>query len=279
MNIHSSEEVIVNPDLYSEDYYYTDNEGCLEYKTGLESCMHEKFKRALELASPNKGDNILDIGCGRGELVYYCAKIGAKALGIDYSSAAIHISRKTIERIPEDRRHLGRAELGDVCTYNFDEIYDAIFMIEIIEHMHDWQLAEAFKKIYAILKNDGKLIITTQNYYYEKFLSPIKRVINIPLNIFKWPVRIIRGKYRPKNVNELLSKIFKVRINRGQANRMMHINVLTPNKIKMLLNNFDVKVECRDNSKNIVTLITRKWWGRDIIAIAKKKGPSHPHAD
>lgn len=270
MNICSSKKDIVNPDLYSKKYFISDNEGWREYEMGLDDNIHPKFAMAMKIANPGKGDCVLDIGCGRGELIYYCAKKGAKVLGIDYSKNAIDISKETIKRLPVNIQHLGKAEIGEVCNYDFREKYNVIFMIEIIEHMHNWQLTEAFKKIYAILKDDGKLIIMTPNYYYEKFLSPIKRVMNIPLNIFKWPVRIIRGKYRPKNAKELLSKIFKVRINRDEINRMMHINVLTSNKIKMLLNSFNVKIECRDHSKNIVSLITKKWWGRDIVAVAKK---------
>lgn len=257
--------------LYDKSYFLTDNEGCREYEAGLEKNIHPKFDTALKIANPKRGDAVLDIGCGRGELLYYTAKRGARALGIDYSRAAIEIAEKTIERLPENLRRLAKAEVGDIVTYGFEEKYDIIFMIETAEHMYDWQLEEAFGKVKSILKNTGCLIILTPNHYYEKYLSPIKLIMNIPLNLFKWPLRILRNKYKPKNPGELLQKIFRIKIDRGELNNAMHVNVTTPVKLKTLLSEFDTEIKCLDNSKNFISLLTQKWWGRDIMVVAKLK--------
>ncbi len=270
------EKAVVNPNLYSLDYFLTDNEGCREYLKGLEANTHPKFAAALKIANPTKGDVVLDIGCGRGELLYYCAQRGAKALGIDYSKAAVKIANETIEKLPEHIKHYAQAKEAEIASYNFSEKYSIIFMIEIIEHLYDWQLAAAFKKIKEILQPDGRLIIMTPNYYYEKYLCPIKRIIDMPLNLFKWPFRILRGKYKPNNFRELLHKIFKVKVDRGELNKKMHVNVLTPTKLKKLLHDFDLQIKCYDHSKNIISLITQKWWGRDIVVIARLKNAIKP---
>jgi 2-polyprenyl-3-methyl-5-hydroxy-6-metoxy-1,4-benzoquinol methylase len=261
----------VDPALYSEEYFLTDNEGCLEYEKGLDSNIHTKFQQALKIASPSSKDSVLDLGCGRGELIYYCAKKGARALGIDYSPDAVRIAKRTIGMLPDGLRAAADAEVGDVASYDFHEKFTIVFMIEVVEHVYDWQLAEAFKRVHGILADGGRLIIITPNYYYEKYLLPLKRIVNIPFNLLKWPVRILKGKYRPKNANEMFRKIFKVKVDRGELNRVMHVNITTPAKLKKMLSGFDVDMRCEDHSKNILSLLTQKWCGRDIVIVARVK--------
>ena len=261
----------VDPSLYSKDYFLSDNEGFNEWRAGLENNMHPKFKLALKYTPPLAGSTVLDIGCGRGELIYYCAKHGAKALGIDYSKPAINIARETIGKLPDNLRSFAFADIGDPANYRFPDKYDVVYMIEVVEHMHDWQLKETFKKIETILKPGGRLIITTPNFYYERVLSPIKRIIDIPVNLIKWPMRIIKGKYKNSGVLAGLKKVFRIMPDRGGLNRKMHVNIMTPRKLKKMLTNFKVSVICEDRSANILSLLTRRWWGRDIIAVAKAK--------
>lgn len=264
-------KAIVKPDLYTTGYYLSDNEGYEEYQKGLENNIHKKFTDVLEIACPKPGQKILDIGCGRGELLYYCARRGAQVLGIDYSVDAITIARETIGKLPEHQRTFARADVGNVTDYNFPDTYDSIFMLEIFEHMHDWQLHETFARLKDILHKDGMILITTPNYLYEKYFYPIKRICNIPWNCVKYPLRIVKGKYHPKSLKELIKKIFKIFPQKNMLLEAMHVNVSTPYKIKKILSDYNVTIHCCDHSKNILTIISKKWFGRHIIAIAKKK--------
>ena len=56
---------IVDPELYSRDYFLSDNEGFKEYAAGLDNKIHPKFQLALKYGNPSKGDTVLDLGCGR----------------------------------------------------------------------------------------------------------------------------------------------------------------------------------------------------------------------
>lgn len=265
------DKTIVDPALYSKEYFLTDNEGFDEWNKGLDSGIHDKFKKALRYGNPKRDDTVLDLGCGRGELIYYCAKRGIKILGIDYSTEGIALAREAMLRLPPGLRKLARAEVGDIGTFDFKDKYDIVFMIEVAEHMYDWQLKQAFRRIHGILKDNGRLIIMTPNYYYEKFLSPLKRTANIPLNLIKWPLRIIKGKYRNGGAWTGFKKIFRIVPDRGELNKKMHVNVTTPGILRKLLSDFDVKIECVDPSVNPINLIVKKWYGREIVAIAKKR--------
>lgn len=262
---------VVDPALYSKDYFLTDNEGWREYANGLDSAIHPKYARALELAAVSDKDIVLDVGCGRGELVYYCAARGARALGIDYSPAAVEIARETISRLSPELRRNASADVGDPSSYPFRDRYTIVFMIETVEHMHDWQLEEAFDNIYRIIADAGRLITITPNYYYERYLSPIKRLVNVPINLVKLPFRLFKPKYRKGGLGGLLHKTLHIRVDRGELNRAMHVNVMTPARMRKLLHRFEAKVWCEDSSKNLLSLITMRWWGRDIIAVAGKR--------
>jgi SAM-dependent methyltransferase len=260
----------VPAEIYDKNYYLTDNEGCKEYREGLDTHMHPKFERALKLSGSLQGKNILDIGCGRGELLYYCVLRGARALGVDYSAHAIQIADETISRLPPALRANAQAAVSDACVYDFPDQYDVVFILEMLEHLTEEQLKNTFKKVSLVLKKGGMLIISTPNIYYEKYLSPLKRFFDIPFKIVKIPLRILRGKYRPKNSNEVWHKIFCIWPNRGEINKLMHVNVITPAVLRKLLKGFKARVYCQDPSMNPLSLLAVRWWGRDIVAVAIK---------
>ena len=82
---------------------------------------------------------------------------------------------------------------------------------------------------------------------------------------------MMKAKYRAAGIRSLLRKTLRVRIDRGELNRAMHVNVTTPAKVRRLLAQFDASVRCEDPSGNILSRITKRWWGRDIVAVAAKR--------
>ena len=49
----------------------------------------------------------------------------------------------------------------------------------------------------------------------------------------------------------------------------MHVNEQTPGSVKRSLRGFDVRVWCDDGSSNLISLMTKKFAGADIWAIAR----------
>ncbi|MBN2482581.1 MAG: class I SAM-dependent methyltransferase [Candidatus Omnitrophica bacterium] len=257
----------VPPTLYNKDYYLGDNEGYREYRQGLDQVMYEKYRLVLDIAAVKSGDTILDIGCGRGEIVYYCVQRGAKTLGIDYSPDAIGIAQETIDKLDESLRNNAKVCVADFTEYDFPDRYDTILMVEVFEHLYDWQIEKFIGKLKDILKDNGKLIITTPNYWYERYLYPAKRLINIPLNLLKLPKRMIKGKYRNKPLGGILSDVFKIFPHHNSLLHEMHVNVSSPAKIRKLFKGFRVHIQCKDYSQNPLSVLLQKRCGRQIIAV------------
>ena len=259
---------IVPPELYNRDYYLNDCDGFREYLINPQAVVHDKFKRVVKHLNIEKGMNVLDIGCGRGELVIFCAQQGANVLGLDYSKDAIALSRETVAKLPAEVQKRIQLEVAVAEEYTFSNLYDYVFMIETTEHMHDWQLRKLFGNLKMVLKPRGKIIITTPNLLYERYFEPFKRVLDIPFKAVKLLGRIPRGKYRPQSVRQFFKDVFRVRVSRGQVHEMMHCNVNTPRYMRDLLKDFHAQIFCEDHSINPLSLLLAKWFGRYLIVVA-----------
>src|SRR3989338_2234742 len=82
----------VDPNVYTEKYYLTDCTGFNEYKSSFGEVLEPRFAELIKYFTITQDMKVLDIGCGRGELVLYAAKKGAESIGIDYSKNAIKLA-------------------------------------------------------------------------------------------------------------------------------------------------------------------------------------------
>ncbi len=102
---------------------------------------------------PDKGLDLLDIGCWDGSYAIRYKKSTNRIYGIEssYTSAKRAAKKGVI------------TEQGDFMNKNFfkNKKFDIIIAGEIIEHVFDTDLF--IEKINKMLKKDGKLIITTPN--------------------------------------------------------------------------------------------------------------------
>jgi ubiquinone/menaquinone biosynthesis C-methylase UbiE len=114
------------------------------------------------VAMDGQGENILDIGCGNGYLLYQFRNCYKKLIGLEYSPqrlAQAKVNLADYEFVPIQ----GSAEdLGKIDTDSIDRIISA----DTIEHIPDVYVAVA--EMYRILKPGGTLIINTPNIAFAK---------------------------------------------------------------------------------------------------------------
>ncbi|OGW80232.1 MAG: hypothetical protein A3G33_06040 [Omnitrophica bacterium RIFCSPLOWO2_12_FULL_44_17] len=270
-NQFNSETKKVDPALYSKDYFACHCRGQDKIGAIQSGELHEVFERAVKAAQLTGGESVLDYGCGRGELVFYCAKMNCEITGIDCSRDAIEIAQKTVSVLPEDIRRKIELKIMSIEDIRCEKLYDVIFMIDVIEHLHDWELDILMPKMKQMLKPNGRLILQTPNLIYERYLYPAKRVFEFPFTLLKELSRLIRCTGKRKTVREFFTKLFKFQFHDDPVYIEVHVNVQTPAILRLKLAKYGFKssMECVDHSKNLLNFLFKRWAGRTIDAVAK----------
>jgi ubiquinone/menaquinone biosynthesis C-methylase UbiE len=165
------------PEFYSEKYYRTQCGGH-ELFDSFDGWQLEPIRqRAVELANPGPGQLVLDIGCGRGEVVLACALRGAQAVGVDFSPDAIGIARSLLDKFETRARttviHMDAAHLGFQPNQ-----FDAILMLDLVEHIAQDRLKKVISRCHRLLKPGGRLIVHTgPTQEFIRYGQHIKRLV------------------------------------------------------------------------------------------------------
>ncbi len=223
----------VNPSLYTKDYYLSDCSGYNEFKKSYGDMLEPRLKEVAKYLKVATGSKILDIGCGRGELVYFTASKGAESTGIDYSEQAIKLAKIVRAKKRKEIRSRMNFYVMDAKNLNFkDSIFDIVVLTDVVEHLYDHELNIVFKKIKKVLKKDGLLVIHTapnkifNDYAYKYYCYPVSSFI-----VFLW--NLFLGKKYPN--------IAKSTELRTASHAIMHINEPTYFSLKRHLNNNNFK--------------------------------------
>jgi 2-polyprenyl-3-methyl-5-hydroxy-6-metoxy-1,4-benzoquinol methylase len=148
--------------------------------------LRPRIRYAIKIADLSPGMTVLDIGCGRGEVVLYCARHEIHAVGVDYSKEAISIAQRAKATHNLKQQNLIKFICDDIEKIDFDESFDRIFMLDIIEHLHDWELSKLFRICDRVLKPNGFLVIHTlpNKWLYEITYRRILRLFipKLPAN-------------------------------------------------------------------------------------------------
>jgi SAM-dependent methyltransferase len=80
-------------------------------------------RSALKALSAQRGERVLDVGCGCGDTTLRLAESGVKATGIDISTPMLALARKRAA----DRKLDAQFVLADATTHHFEQAFDALF--------------------------------------------------------------------------------------------------------------------------------------------------------
>jgi ubiquinone/menaquinone biosynthesis C-methylase UbiE len=177
----------IRPEAYTEEYFRTSVEGHERFSESGGRDVSPRFRRALALAGPRPGQRVLDIACGRGEVVLQSALRGADVLGIDYSAAALSVARASLNGAAA-RGRLALARMDATRLALADESFDVALMLDFVEHVHQPDLEAAFREVRRVLKPGGRLVIhTSPNRVFEQgmYRNYVTKVHETVLNFGK----------------------------------------------------------------------------------------------
>lgn len=175
----------VDPKVYTEEYYLTGCTGYNEFKESDGKKLEPRFKELVKHFPKLKNKKVLDIGSGRGEIVFYTLNKGAReAVGMDYSEAAIKLAKIALKKQPNEIRDNCKFFVRDAKRTQYkDENFDVVFLLEVLEHLYPEEQDQILNEINRILKPDGKLFIHTapskffNDYTYRYWSYPVSSLI------------------------------------------------------------------------------------------------------
>jgi ubiquinone/menaquinone biosynthesis C-methylase UbiE len=122
--------------------------------------LEQWHENALSLAPSLAGIRVLEIGCGAGDFALTLGKRGAFVEAIDFSSKAIQFANSKKQFHGDITTNF---QTGDAMALPFkDKSFDLIFSCECLEHVPNPQVM--LNEAARVLKTQGQLILTTENY-------------------------------------------------------------------------------------------------------------------
>ena len=196
---HNSQNPIPST-LYTEEYFRTACEGYDEFNQSEGQQLSRRLASAFALAEITPGMAILDVGCGRGEILRHAAKLGADAYGIDYAEVAVNMSQRVIEGVDGITPGRMGVSQADAKRLPFPTgMFDRVLMFDVVEHLHPWELHEAMLEVRRVLKPEGKFIIhTAPNVWYDRYAYPLVRTLRTVMG---------QGERSPKDPRQFLVSV------------------------------------------------------------------------
>jgi cyclopropane fatty-acyl-phospholipid synthase-like methyltransferase len=175
MSVVNNEKAPLPSDLYDEKYFLTACEGYEEFTQSEGEHLSRRLREAFAFAAVVPGMCVLDLGCGRGEIVRHVARMGAKSYGLDYAEAAVRLSMRSMQDEPGEHAIMR----GDAKMLPFSSgMFDRVLMFDVVEHLHPWELDACLSEIKRVLKPQGQIIIhTAPNRWYDAFAYPVVRQV------------------------------------------------------------------------------------------------------
>ena len=185
----------VRPERYDEAYFLNSCEGHEEFIASEGAHLSRRLRQSFEMAEVRPGMRVLDVGCGRGEILHRCADLGVRAYGIDYAPVAVQMAREAGIVYQADAKRL---PFHSAC-------FDRVLMFDLVEHLRPWELDQALAEARRVLRPDGRLIIhTAPNVWYDRCAYPLVRLVRTLMG---------QGRSYPKDPRAIIPANLDVHVN------------------------------------------------------------------
>jgi len=164
------------------------------YKFVREFTLRNKYKTVKKYSS---GNDLLDIGCGTGEFLNYCKKMGYNTYGIEPNQKARQFAIDNFGLTVSDETQLDHFSM---------KRFNVITLWHVLEHVH--QLSDRIQKIRQLLRPEGTMIIAVPNCdswdakrYYNYWAA-----YDLPRHLYHFTKNTMRGIVEKNgfNINNII---------------------------------------------------------------------------
>ncbi len=144
------------------DYWDGDRRICYGGYRYMEGRWEKVAKALADHYGLKPGDKILDVGCGKGFLLYDFTKVmpGLELWGIDISNYAIANAKEEIR---------DRLQVGNATSLPYpDHFFDLVISINCLHTLHNYELENALREIERVGKKNKYICVESYRNESEK---------------------------------------------------------------------------------------------------------------
>ncbi|HEV8341071.1 MAG TPA: class I SAM-dependent methyltransferase [Candidatus Binatia bacterium] len=111
-------------------------------------------------------EQILEIGCGLGDLTSGLAENARRVVGTDVSARNIEVAKIRMEKFFRNRPNIERVEFHRMGATNIkceDGTFDWVVSTSLIEHLHPDDIQPHLKEVVRVLKPGGRYLVWAPN--------------------------------------------------------------------------------------------------------------------
>jgi len=191
--------------FYTEQYFLHVCEGYGEFLSSEGAYLSQRLTEALAVAGIAPGMAVLDVGCGRGEMLRHTIRLGGRAFGIDYAAAAVQLSQTIAAAEAKEGHAVGVYQASALYLPFEANTFDRVLMFDIVEHLYPAELAMALTEARRVLKTGGRIIVhTAPNVWYDRFAYPLVRLVRMMMG---------QGQRYPQNPRAIIPENVHVHVN------------------------------------------------------------------
>lgn len=192
------------------------------YDRGISILSFGKINKLYDrlVSQIQKGQLVLDVGCGTGALTLRAAGKGAIVKGIDINTQMLDIAQKRSKEMNLFKNtefcEMGIAELENINSDSYDVIMSGLCFSEL----SDDELTFTLKHIKRILKQNGLLLVADETEARNIVLRIFNFLIRIPLKAITYILTQTSTnavKNLPEKVKNAGLQINSVRLNRMES--------------------------------------------------------------
>jgi alkylated DNA repair protein alkB family protein 8 len=185
------------------------------------------------------GQDVLDLGCGNGRLLWLLKDYKVNYLGIDYSQKLISVAQSNWPNT--------KFLVADILNLpNLKQKFDLVFCVAVLHHIPSKKFRlQVLKQIKDLLKPNGKLLMTNWNLWQTRYL---KYIIKYTLLKMTDPLNEVNGI---KHMNLDLGDVFIP----WQKKYQRYVHAFTEMEVESLLkkSGFEI-IKNVSNKRNIITV-------------------------
>ncbi|MEM8968476.1 MAG: methyltransferase domain-containing protein [Bacteroidota bacterium] len=174
--------------------------------------------------------SVLDFGCGMGGMtLWYASQWKCHVHGVDIDEHHIKIARALHQEYDLENVSLMKE---DILRSNEQEIYDVIFLNDVVEHIPLPALEEILNRLSSLLKQDGTIYLSYPPWH-SPYASHINRAIKLPWVQFLPDAFIISllERHNKKTLSKLEGDLIEV---------YLGLNKITYRKLMKIINKTDL---------------------------------------